>query len=163
MSIRIPTTHININLKAKMVSLNLDGDWVLDNELNINKLYINNLSEVNAQGLNLMKMNLDGNCEMFLDGKLQFSELSLSENSLVTLRFDENITTISVLRDSVIGSIYTDTAEIKILAYDDETNHSIQDIIPEFIDFSTVKSVGEPIIIQFSDTAEWYMENGMLD
>lgn len=159
LTIRIPTTILHFDIYANDVAITLENDWELETGFNTEIFYINNLSHIHAGGLEINSENIEKPFELSLTGNIQFSELKLNGNTNLKFEYRDKITSIYIKNDSLVSTVYADTAEMIVLSEESEFTESINKEAPEYIEIFTTPSIGEPVNIQFRDTTNWLIRD----
>lgn len=157
-SVHLFTTQISFEVVTENVNLILSQNWSSDYQFISDKIFINNLLKVNAPGLN-PPINIDLKGEsvvMDLEGKdIIFNKLILMANAEVELNLQGDNLNFFIKRSPTNGEITIQKANFRLEIGERISERTLDFEIPETINFETVKTVADPVRIEFRSKENW--------
>jgi hypothetical protein len=159
-TLRISFTHLTLDVTTGNVRMTLRKAWIGDQQLAVEKVFINNLTDIAAPGLNLAVTADQGLSWMALQGTgITLNKLTLSADARVELKVRENELQWVVKMSSLSGTLQVQNAELTIKTENNtETTSLVDKIPPEPIRFQAQTSAA-PIELRFVTKENWRLRN----
>jgi len=161
-TIRRPWVQVSVEIVTANVSMTISKDWLARHSFASDKVFINNLMEINAPGLNLSK-KLNPEKEQMsaeLKGKdIIINKLSLAADSEIEMTSQGDMLKIFVKGSSTSGEFFVRQAAISLDAGDETIERTANFEVPETISFKTAKTVADPVRLEFIPKGDWQVRS----
>jgi hypothetical protein len=157
-TIRRPWVQVSVEVVTANVSMTLSKDWIARHSFASDKVFINNLMEISAPGLNLSKKSDPGKEQMSLELKgkdIIISKLTLAADSEIELTLQGDIFKLFVKGSSMSGEFFVRQAAVSLDAGDETIERDADFEVPETISFKTAKTIADPVRLEFIPKGDW--------
>jgi len=161
-TILMPSVQVSVELMTSNISVILDKDWIAHHNFVTDKIFINNLQEIKALGLNFSKTATDEKEMMSaeLKGKnIVITGLELATDSELEMTAQGDTLKMFVKKSPIKGQFLITQGKISIDAGNKTIEKSADFEIPETVSFSTFKTVGNPVLIELYGEEHWQLRN----
>lgn len=160
-TLRIAFAHVTLDLVSSNVVMTTRQDWTSDYQFEIDRLLLDNLTEVKAPGLNLTaRVNADEEAmRLELQGTgMTLYDLGLQASAIVELSADGHEITLYVKNAQVTGRVDLRQARLTVDLQGITEERSVQlsaDDPSETVEFTTAAAGAAPVQIRFTTRQDW--------
>lgn len=148
-TLRIPFTHVALDLTTGNVMLTLQDAWTCDQQFVVEKVFINNLVEL--QGNIIPTGTTSASIELQGSG-IRLEDLTLAAGAEIELSIRDHEVQLFVKQSALSGTLHAQNATL-ILA--DQEPQQITSEIPETISFETSQAGKAPILLTLITREDW--------
>ncbi len=161
-TIRRPWVQVSVDIVTANASMTVSKDWLARHSFASDKVFINNLMEISAPGLNLSKKADPEKEQMSLELKgkdIIINKLTLAADSEIEITSQAEMLKLFVKGSSMSGEFFVRQAAVSLDAGDETIEKSVNFEVPETISFKTGKTVADPVRIEFIPKGDWQIRS----
>lgn len=159
-TLRLPSARISFKIESENLSLILAENWTSDSPLISDRIFVNNLLEVSASGLNLPDKvyPAENAVEMDLQGKnINLNELVLLAGAKIEFNTQGDVLRLFVKGAPLAGQIYAQNADLVLETQEGRIEKRVYSEIPETISFRSAKTAADPVRFDLSTGNNWQL------